>query len=187
MAKRFHSGSKARVKRSTQWVVPVNAASGWNGNGLTALAANTVQTLGLLQTGTGQMTTGGDTFLMPQRFTVERIIGEFIVVNGEAAARTQYSWGVILAPEVAGAVSAFDPTLLLNAELSWLHLRHGSLEANVGVQFDCSNQTHLPMGAHFDIRVKRVMRSDERLALQVIANGATFYCLNVRVLVSHVA
>lgn len=175
--------SLRRSKKSpTQWVTFT-----WAGNTLGGVAANTLSTLPLVSTGKSQLTTGGDTFLMTQRFTVLRIVGDLIIEN-TAAVVSLYSWGVIVSDEIAGVTDTFDPTVLLNADKSWLYLKHGALSGLGGAgTYGFINTQEGGGQAHFDIRVKRVLKPDQQLNLFFIASQASNVALNARCLVSRTA
>lgn len=183
MRRRVRSFSR-RSKTPTQWVTNTNVA--WNGNAESAVAAATLTTFSFIQTGTAQATIAGDQFLMPQRFTVLRIVGDFMIRNNQAAAGL-YSWGIMRLDENASAITPADPTGIFDADRSWLYLRHGYLDSTAAPAGNQSNLQTLPSGAHFDIKVKRKMTNDQRIVLCYIASTATLVTANIRTLVARVA
>lgn len=179
--KRFRGGS-IRKRRPVQWVT----SDAWYGNTPQAVAAATLFSSQVIGTGKSSLTTGGDTYIMAQRVTVLRIVGEVLFNNTDAAALNYYTWGLILSDESGGLVTNYDPSLASNADKSWLTLRHGVCD-QVAVAYDNSNQKHLPSGAHVDVRVKRVLRPDQRIEFFLISSTTGNVVLNLRCLVSRVA
>jgi len=181
MTRRRFGGSTRKARRPVQWIAQ---GSSWNGNAALATTAGVLFTQQLIQTGKTTLTSGGDTYVMQQRMTLLRTVGDLVLLNNDAAI-CPYSWGIILADEVAGVGDAFDPTATTNVDKSWLLLRHGFLQP-VGAQND-SNVYENPFGAHFDVKVKRIIRADQNLMLMIKTTTACNFYLNARMLVSRVA
>lgn len=185
MRKRGRSFSRRSAKRPVQWVTNSEA---WDGNNHNAYVANSLTKIRLLETGTSQALIGADTYLMAQRFTVLRIVGDFDYLSTAAAAEVRWTFGVILVDEVGSTGDAINPTVTSNADKSWLYLAHGEVGANVaGDAGNTLSQQPFPNAGHIDIRVKRVMRPDQQLTLVFAAGGDGFTRTNIRCLVSRVA
>lgn len=164
-----------------QWVTNVGFP---DSNAETALAAATLQSVTLVGTGTSQVTIAGDTFLMPQRSTIMRIVGDFSIRNTSASI-AHVTMGVLLFSELAGANINYQPNLLANADLPWLYLRNFMLEP-VGAAGSINSDV-FPAGNHIDIRVKRVIKPDQRCSLFYLSDQSTAWSGMLRVLMGRVA
>lgn len=183
MVKRFRRGFR-RQKPPMQWL-----SGTWNENSTTAVAANTLAIFAVVTTGTSRLTTGGDTFVMPQRFTVERVVGQFIVENVSTTTACIWNAGMILTDETAGVALQIDPTLAANSDKSWMWMRAGLLAAiqATPVTKDYTNMNDVPWGSSLDVRVKRVIKPDQTLYIAFKATTDCAVITRYRVLLKRVA
>jgi len=152
-------------KRPVQWV----ASTG--GYGTAAAQTLTVSTLaGAVLAGTSPDVTA-ETSLDIDRLTVMRIMGDLLVesVVGTNPASAVLSVGVCVADVVQGTADLWDPAAQNMAAKPWMYLRSflvsnaqaaGIGEGNSGYT---DPQAFQPSGMHFDIRVKRILRPQQRL------------------------
>lgn len=183
--KRFSNRRRSSSqKRPVQWVTNTDA---WGGNASSTYTGNSLDTTILMETGTSQLTTGGDTYLMPQRFTVMRIVGDWDYYNTSATNPSRYTAAVILVDEVGSTEDAMNPTVLSNADKSWLWMDHGMVAHNASTATWAPAVSGLFGKGHIDIRVKRIMKPDQVLQFAFAAEETGKLIVNVRCLVSRVA
>lgn len=163
----FGGSRRMRRKARTQWVISTQGFGGVNLPLWTAGAGGGVQAASLLDTSTTPSTLGD-----PQldRFTVQRIVGDAIL-SCTVAPNADSQWFLhmgLFRTEVNASSGAliFDPSSNADADFAWLVQRHYLINiqnATTIMNSAGTPQLVVPDGGHFDIRVKRVMRPNERL------------------------
>lgn len=133
---------------------------------------------------------------MPQnsRFTIERILGEICTQHSGSWTTGDGvigCFGIYISPVQSGgtAVTTWDPSSANDADKPWMWLGHAAFSNEIG-----GGALSEGMAPRYpvDVRVKRVMRPDERLILAsrnllVAGPGTTRVWPFLRVLISNVA
>lgn len=175
MMRRFRRSFGRRRRPPMQWVPQVAAVVPGAGAAVTAVTLVDAAS-GFSGTTQPQPTIG--------RMTVQRVVGEIETTfqNGTE----QYHFGIIVVDSGQTTVSLPDPSLQAGLDAPWLWLGRFFSETNSGL---LTNQTYSPNGNHIDVRVKRVLRPNERLLLVCSSTTAAGSGYNVwlRTLISRVA
>lgn len=130
----------------------------------TLLAASTVSQSTLLSTDAP----GGTTVSTLERLTVLRVVGDYWVkCTANAAASLLFSCGIAKTLDAAGAGQTLNPNLAggagSDAQTSWMYLHHFPMSTSSTFTF-AADGPWAYHHVHIDVKVKRVMRANERLS-----------------------
>lgn len=179
--RRFHRRGFRR-KPPMQWVPNAD----WTPNEVLviAVAAATLKTTVLVDAGAGASASAVPNIA---RMTINRIRGQIGVVASTAA--SVLSAGIFVQEIGSGSNANPSPSIQGDADASWLWLRHipfrsAGTTSLAAFQNDI-DQVHF--GSEIDVKVRRALRPNERLVMQLMSTQACSVNLAVRSLISRVA
>lgn len=166
------------AKRPVQWIAKQAAAASdtWAGLTTRATVAATLTQLGPLVS-SADGASGG--IVSIDRFRVERIRGQVSLFGlaADYALPGAVSMGIYVGDFVGGSlVDLWDPTRANDGEKSWLWLWSGVVSPPSFAQS--------VVNLNVDVKVKRILRSNQELVMALKTTNVTQYLVNLRTLVS---